>query len=119
MRRSAPCSGAICIIAMSPSAAVSAIRSRSILSGGVPWATRYSWISGDRWNDFGSGMWRTLDLKARVTLRVVQHRGGVRVRVVVAEESAPHLVVGLHGAGRAEVVGCRQCRVVDVVRVVD
>ena len=50
----APCSGAICIMAKSPTFSfVSLISACCTASGGVPWATRYSWIAGDRKNDFG------------------------------------------------------------------
>src|SRR6476619_5474335 len=50
----APCSGAICILEIPPSFAVSPISASCTASGGVPCATRYSWISGDRKNDFGA-----------------------------------------------------------------
>ena len=54
--RNAPCSGAICIPATAPSAAVSSISASCTASGGVPCSTRYSWISGVRRNDLGAAM---------------------------------------------------------------
>src|SRR5512134_174858 len=42
----APCSGAICIIAIGPSFAVASISERCTASGGAPCATRYSCSAG-------------------------------------------------------------------------
>ena len=70
----APCSGAICIMLMPPSSAVVRIRSCCTASGGVPWATRYSWTSAPRKKDLGSAMRRPYARRSGV--RVAAERLG-------------------------------------------
>src|SRR4051812_36833181 len=78
----APCSGAICIMLTPPSSAVVWIRPCCTVSGGVPCATRYSWISDPRKKDLGSAMDRPYWLQrisSRSGARADEESGRVRV----------------------------------------